>query len=45
MSSRFPHELLCANDNMNCYRPPLQCRQNPVELLRVDVQCAIRPNN
>jgi hypothetical protein len=19
MSARFPHELLCANDNMNCY--------------------------
>jgi hypothetical protein len=24
MSARFLHELLCANDNMNCYRIEIQ---------------------
>jgi hypothetical protein len=29
MSARFPHELLCANDNMNCYNPGGSPRRRP----------------
>ena len=35
----------CRRADSNGHRPPLQGRQNPVELLRVDIQSAIRPNN
>ena len=31
MSARFPHELLCANDNMNCYMK-MAVSQLPIKL-------------